>query len=185
MKCGQYIKVGSEYWIVSSLPDNNGIYEKAILWKCKYSIRFISPLTGDIVEYPTYSYNSTQYGTGELQRTNIAVGESQHLLYVPYNEETVLVDNNFRFIMDRNKQNPTVFRVTQVDTTSYAVGALNNDGILQWSILQTQFNDETDNKDLMIADFFKDSTDIIKGESDTTYRIELVDADGDFIAPLG
>jgi len=76
------------------------------------------------------------------------------LLYVPYNDETVLVDDHFRFIMDRNKQNPTVFRITQVDTTSYAVGGENEDGLLQWSILQTQFNEETDNKELMVADYY-------------------------------
>lgn len=63
LRCGQYVKHDGAFWLVSSLPDNNRIYEKAVLWKCKYSIRFVSPLTGEIVEYPVYSTNSTQYGT--------------------------------------------------------------------------------------------------------------------------
>ncbi len=81
---------------MSALPDNNRIYEKAVLWKCKHSIRFISPLTGEIVEYPVYSTNSTQYGTGEAGKTQMAVGADQHLIYLPYNEETIMLDAQSR-----------------------------------------------------------------------------------------
>ena len=84
LRCGQYVKHDGAFWLVSSLPDNNRIYEKAVLWKCKYSIRFVSPLTGEIVEYPVYSTNSTQYGTGEAGKTQMTVGEDQHLIYLPY-----------------------------------------------------------------------------------------------------
>ena len=52
-------------WLVYSLPDNNKMYEKAIAWQCKYSIKFVSPTSGEIVEYPVYDINSTQYGSGE------------------------------------------------------------------------------------------------------------------------
>lgn len=185
LKCGQYIKIGGAYWVVSSLPDNNGIYEKAVLWKCKWSIRFISPLTGRIVEYPTYDINSTQYGTGELNKTNISTGESQHLLYIPYNEETILLDNRFRFLMDRNRANPTAYRITQVDPTSYAVGPENEDGLLQWSIIETQFNEKTDNKELMVADYYHDEVGEVTSDSLTGRLVTLADADGDGRLAIG
>ena len=144
LRCGQYVKHDGAFWLVSSLPDNNRIYEKAVLWKCKYSIRFVSPLTGEIVEYPVYSTNSTQYGTGEAGKTQMTVGEDQHLIYLPYNEETIMLDTQTRFLMDKNKVDPTAYRITRVDPISYAVGDERaEDGLIQWAVLEDQFNSKS------------------------------------------
>ena len=190
LMCGQYVKIGESYWLVATYPDNNQIYEKAILWKCKYIIRFVSPLDGQIVEYPTYSLNSTQYGTGEYNREHITVGEGQHLMYLPYNQETVLLDDQFRFIMDRNAANPTVYRITQVDNTSYAVGHENEGGLIEWHTEEVRFNEATDSGEYMIADYISikntenpddGSDEISDGES----KIILYDLDGDCKLALG
>jgi hypothetical protein len=149
LRCGQYVVEGANTWLVCSLPDNNGIYEKAIMWHCKHSIRFESPLTGDVVEYPVYSINSTQYGTGESPRDMMTVPDSQRLIYLPYNEETVLLDNGARFLIDKNKAHPTAWRLTRVDSESYACGE--DDGLLQWALIedQTRGSDDTSG---MVAD---------------------------------
>lgn len=186
LKCGQYVKYDGGLWMVSSFPDNNRIYEKAILWKCKHVIRFVSPLTGEIVEYPIFSTNSTQYGTGESEKTNVNVGEDQHLVYIPYNEETIMLDDRFRFIMDKNRVNPTTYRITRVDPISYAVGYEHeDDGLLQWSVLEDQFNGATDNAELMVADYYPSvpgGTSEMPGEN---AQIVLTDLDGDFQVALG
>jgi len=186
LKCGQYIEYEGALWMVSTMPDNNRIYEKAVLWKCKHIIRFISPVSHEIVEYPVFSTNSTQYGTGEQEKKHITIGEDQHLVYIPYNDETIMLDDRFRFIMDKNKANPTVYRITRVDTVSYAVGSeYVNDGLIQWSVLQTPFNEATDNRDLMIANYFvpdKGVSESIPGEE---MSITLTDSDGDFMLAVG
>lgn len=186
LKCGQYIKYGDGFWLVSSLPDNNRIYEKAVLWKCKHTIRFISPLTGEIVEYPVFSSNSTQYGTGEATKTNLNVGEDQHLIYLPYNKETIMLDDQFRFLMDKNRIKPTAYRVTRVDPVSYAVGAENyDDGLIQWSVIEDQFNDATDNADLMVADYYHTVFGSVEEEHNENAHIVLTDFDGDFKLACG
>lgn len=185
LKCGQYIKIGDGYWMVSSLPDNNCVYEKAVLWKCKYTLRFISPLTGEVVEYPIYDTNSTQYGTGESEKERMSVGDAQHLVYIPYNEETILIDDRFRFLMDKNTQNPTAYRVTQVDPISYSVGSENEDGLIQWSIIETQFNGQTDNKELMIADYYTQNVEESQSTTDGEFVLTLTDLDGDSNLAIG
>lgn len=185
LKCGQYVECDGAMWLVSALPDNNRIYEKAVLWKCKHTIRFISPLTGEIVAYPVFSTNSTQYGTGELGKTYMTVGEDQHLVYIPYNEETIMLDVQFRFLMDKNRKNPATYRITRVDPVSYAVGDERiDDGLIQWAVLQTQFNEATDNKELMVADYYPQ-----KSEGDTSHidqgGFALIDLDGDQMLALG
>lgn len=186
LKCGQYVKHDGMMWLVSALPDNNRIYEKAVLWKCKHTIRFISPLTGKIVEYPVYSTNSTQYGTGEAEKTQMTVGEDQHLIYLPYNEETIMLDDRFRFIMDKNRVNPTVYRITRVDAVSYAVGEEKaDDGLIQWAVLEDLFNAATDNADLMVADYY---TPVSGGTEETPgagVQVVLTDTDGDYKVAYG
>lgn len=181
LRCGQYVKHEGAFWLVSTLPDNNRIYEKAVLWKCKYSIRFISPLTGEIVEYPVYSTNSTQYGTGEAGKTQMTVGEDQHLIYLPYNEETIMLDAQVRFLMDKNKTNPTAYRITRVDPISYAVGSEHaEDGLIQWAVIEDQFNTATDNAELMVADYYTSAPGGTEEASKGGVHIALIDLDGDF-----
>ena len=93
----------------------------------------------------------------------MTVGEDQHLVYIPYNEETIMLDVQFRFLMDKNRKNPATYRITRVDPVSYAVGDERiDDGLIQWAVLQTQFNEATDNKELMVADYYPQ-----KSEGDT------------------
>lgn len=187
LKCGQYVEYDGSYWLVSSFPDNNRIYEKAVLWKCKHTLRFISPLSGGVVEYPVFSTNSTQYGTGEEARAQVTVGDDQHLIYLPYNEETILLDNNFRFLMDKNLKDPTAYRVTRVDPVSYAVGDDRyDDGLIQWAVIQTQFNEETDDRDKMVADYYKASDGSEeKNPAEDGFTLVLTDLDGDYRLAIG
>lgn len=180
LHCGQYIECDGVMWLVASMPDNNQVYEKAVLWKCKQNVRFISPLTGEMVEYPVYSINSTQYGTGESTRQYITVGDAQHLIYIPYNEETVLMDDRARLLIDRNPERVTAFRITQVDTMSYAVGdELPEDGLLQWTVIETQYNAETDSADYMTADYKRKKVVGSTGIERDGIILYLRDEDGD------
>ena len=186
LHCGQYVEYDGGFWLVSSLPDNNKMYEKAILWKCKQNIRFISPLTGEMVEYPVYSINSTQYGTGESTRQYITVGDAQHLIYIPYNEETILLDDRARFLIDMNPRRITAFRITQVDTMSYAVGDEHpDDGLLQWTVMETQYNAATDDAETMTADYYKKKDPTPVGAERDGVILYLRDEDGDGKLALG
>lgn len=186
LRCGQYVKHDGAFWIVSALPDDNRIYEKAVLWKCKHAIRFISPLTGEIVEYPVYSTNSTQYGTGESEKTHMNVGEDQHLIYIPYNEETIMLDDQFKFLMDKRKDKPTAYRITRVDPVSYAVGSERaEDGLIQWSVLEDQFNIQTDNAELMVANYYEPVPGGTEATPGTSAQLTLTDLDGDFKLACG
>jgi len=126
-----------------------------VLWQCKHFINFISPITGEVVRYPVYSLNSTQYGSGETQKAQMSIGTSQRLVYIPCNDETILLDSGVRFLIDKNKNNPTAYRLAQIDSESYSCGE--TDGLLQWTIVESQRDDKTDNIDLMVADYYGES----------------------------
>lgn len=153
IKVGYYVKYNGFYWLIKDIVDNNKIYEKSIMFHCNYNLRFISDISEKIVNYPVYMKNATQYNSGENTREIETIGSSKFLIYIPYNQETIKINHGKRFLIDRNTHNPTAFEVTQVDTISY-----NYDykaGVIRITVVENQFNSKTDNKDLMVADYYK------------------------------
>ena len=142
------------YWLCVGFKNLHGINWEGTLQYCNFYLKFLSPLNGEQREYPISMYNATQYGTGEENRRMIDIGSAAHIVFLPCDEHTLLIDNGFRFLLDRNKKLPTAYRVTQMDTTSYADGQ--NNGYLRLYVLEDQFNEKTDDKENLIANAWED-----------------------------
>ena len=153
IKTGYYVKYNDSFWLIKDIVDNNGVYEKAIMFFCNYKVSFISDISGEIVSYPVYMKNATQYNSGETAREQETVGSSKFLIYIPYSKETIKINHGKRFLIDRNTDIPTAFEVTQVDTISYNYEE--NLGVIRLTVVENQFNEKTDNKELMVADYYK------------------------------
>ena len=65
-----------------------------------------------------------------------------------------MLDNGYRFLIDKNLALPTAYRITQMDTSSYATSATG--GYLRLYVLEDQFNPKTDDVENMIADAWED-----------------------------
>lgn len=148
IECGDLLFAENRWWIVVSLVDNNGVYEKGILYYCNVMLNFTSPQTLETVTYPVYVHNATQYNSGERARDNMVITSSQRLIYFPYNEETVLLDNDYRFVMDRNRRAPSAWKVAQADAEN---DFWDGHGIMRIMAVEDELS-PTDNKDEMLAD---------------------------------
>lgn len=146
------------YWICLDSNNLHDIQWEGTLAYCNYMLKFRSLITGDILTYPVHILNATQYGSGETNRydksLHMTVGTSQLLIYISYDSETSMIDNGVRFLIDRHATAPTAFKVTQADMVSYSDGG--NRGYISLTVYEDQFNPDTDNTDLMIADYWKD-----------------------------
>lgn len=105
---------------------------------------------GNILEYPCYDMNSTQYNSGEQSNSHFTVGSSQHMLTLPSDENTIALSSPQRFYLDKNMNNPTSFIVTQNDTTSHNYG---KKGLVKLTVYEYPNNSETDRPDLGICDY--------------------------------
>jgi len=136
----------------------HGIQWEGTVSFCNHQVKFYSPLTKEIVEYPISVINSTQYGSGETDRydheLHISIGTSQMIVYITFDEHTRLIDSGFRFLMDRNLEMPTAFQVKQADTISYSDAG--NHGYIHLTVAEDQFDPKRDSKELMIADYVFD-----------------------------
>lgn len=123
LACGQYIKFNNQWWLVASMPSNNLVYEKAVLWYCQYPLKFINPGTAIIVEYPIPTESATN-GSGEKSTRYITLGATERVIYLPYNAVTAKINNGYRFLIDRRSTDVKAYKVTNVDTTSFMWGSI-------------------------------------------------------------
>lgn len=161
-----YDKKRKTYWICIESYDRDGILCAGKLARCNYSMKWQDEKK-KVFEYPVFEINSTQYNSGEFGDKIMTLGSSQHLITCIADENTIALNNGQRFFWDRNTVNPTVFKLTQNDTT-----AMNYDkGLVKITVTEDQYNPETDSIENWLCDYFKVSTITIVYSGNPTIRV--------------
>ena len=78
----------------------------------------------------------------------VTTPENQNQFILPMNSDTQTIYYNMRFLISSNQINPIAWEVSKVEDTFPP-------GVIYITIKQDQFNPVTDNKELMIADYYK------------------------------
>lgn len=138
-----------KYLICTESFDLDGIHWYGKFTLCNWMLRW-QKQDGEILEYPCYDMNTTQYNSGEQSNRQFTIGSTQHMLTLPYDENTVALRSPQRFFLDKDTENPTSFIVTQNDNTSYNYG---DKGLVKVTVMETANNDVTDRFDLGICDY--------------------------------
>lgn len=142
------------WWMVTGCMNKHDIHWWGQLQFCDWWLTFYSPLDGSLLEYPVALYNATQYGIGEERKAHLTVGSSQHQCFITDDEHTRMIDSGFRFMVDKNMKMPSVYKVTQVDTSTH--NTLAGGGFFRLTFVEDQFNPVTDDNVRGIADAFED-----------------------------
>ena len=154
------------YWICTEVMCKSGLYYDGKLTRCNNILKWQDE-NKHIFEYPVFDINSTQYNSGEFGDKTMTLGSSQHLLTIVADENTIALNHGHRFFWDRNTVDPTVFKLTQNDTT-----AVNYDrGILKLTVTEDQYNPKTDSIENWLCDYFKVSTVTITYSGNPTIRV--------------
>lgn len=174
---GDIIPWGKEngYWLCTSAINLHNINWEGTLTFCNSYLKFKSKVDGTIREYPVPMYNATQYGSGENseyvtlfahRQRMLTIGAEAHILLLPKDEHTILLDNGSRFLLDANKNMPTAYKITQMDTTSFE--SWEKPGYLRIYIVEDQLNRKTDDTENMVADMWED----VVGNNDEVHEPE-------------
>ena len=154
------------YWICTEVMCKSGLYYDGKLTRCNNILKWQDE-NKHIFEYPVFDINSTQYNSGEFGDKTMTLGSSQHLLTVVADENTIALNHGHRFFWDRNTVDPTVFKLTQNDTT-----AVNYDrGIVKLTVTEDQYNPKTDSIENWLCDYFKVSIVTITYSGNPTIRV--------------
>lgn len=168
-----------EYFICTESFNINEIHWQGKLTLCNWILKWQNK-NGDILEYPCYDINSTQYNSGEQSNKQFTIGSSQHMITLPCDENTIALSSPQRFFLDKNKVQPTSFIITQNDNTSYNFG---KKGIVKITLYEYPKNSETDRPDLGICDYIeqKKKNDYIDNieKSIIHYKTKVIKSGGD------
>lgn len=138
-----------EYLICTESHNIDGIHYQGKLTLCNWILKW-QDKNGKILQYPCYNINATQYNSGEQFNKQFVIGSAQHIIFLPCDDNTVVISSPQRFFLDRNPISPTSFIVTQNDTTSYNFG---KKGIVRITVVEHPTNESVDRIDLGICDY--------------------------------
>ena len=161
-----YDKNRDIHWICIESYNRDEILCAGKLVRCNYIMKWQDD-TKNIFEYPVFEINSTQYNSGEFGDKTMTLGGSQHLITAIADKNTIALNNGQRFFWDRNTINPTVFKLTQNDTT-----AMNYDkGLVKITVTEDQYNPKTDSIENWLCDYFQISNITITYSGNPTIRV--------------
>lgn len=159
-----YDSISDEYLICTESFNIDDIHWQGKLTLCNWILKWQNK-NGDILEYPCHDINSTQYNSGEQGNKQFTIGSSQHMVTLPYDENTVILKHPQRFFLDKDSEHPTSFMVTQNDTTSYNYG---KKGLVKVTLLESPHNADKDRFDLGICDYI-DKSDVITNNANDKF----------------
>lgn len=164
-----YNSAYNEYMICTEVVNLNEIVYEGKFTICNWILKWQNK-DGKILEYPCQDMNSTQYNSGETANRTFTIGSSQHMLTLPCDENTVILESPQRFYLDKSPIKPTSFIVTQNDNTSYNYGTK---GLIKLTVTQFVGVQEKDRPDLGLCDYI-DISNNDTTEDVTTKYAEIV-----------
>lgn len=129
----------SIYYVCTESYDRDEILCSGKLTRCNNWLRW-QDSEDKIFDYPVFDLNSTQYNSGTNEGKTVILGSTQHMITITADENTIALDHGKRFFLDRNKTNPTVFKLTQNDTTAMWY----DQGLLHITLTEDEYNSKVD-----------------------------------------
>lgn len=152
---GDYIIWDDRYWLVNSRDYDDEVYVRGQMTQCNYKLKWQNENL-DIIERWAVFAIVTRYNEGVFKGRQIDDIQSTISVLLPGDDETIKLKRNKRFLADVFTEEPYAWEITQRDVLSnnYSGGR----GLITLALSQDLFNDATDNKELMIANY-KESVD--------------------------
>ena len=144
-------------YLVHKKDANLSLHTKGQAKRCEKELRWKDD-KGVAYSYPCCLEDATKYSTGEETGSYITVGEFQIKALVSLDANTVLIRRGQRFLIDSNAYInetiqkgfvPNAFKVTR---RNIVTGVYNEEGYVEITLCEDQYNKETDNALEMIAD---------------------------------
>lgn len=132
-------------WLIVGRSDEPQFVKYNIL-KCNWTFKWI--YEGKIYECLGVLRSRNSYNSGLWHDYLGTTVENQDQFWVPTTPITQTIDYNMRFLISDNKVNPIAWEVSKRED-------IHPVGITKITLKQSLFNSNTDNRELMIADYFK------------------------------
>lgn len=164
-----YDKFHNETWLCVESYNVADTYHTGKLGKCLTILKW-QDINGDIKEYPIIVTSASKYNNGENGNNVAVIGSDQLLIFTELNEDTKRIKRGTKFFIDEDKENPTVYTLTRLDTSLYSCNGV---GMVSLIVTETPYTPTKEELELWVCDYTKpnepssavpDSTEEIKKE---------------------
>jgi hypothetical protein len=129
-----YDSKDSSYWICTEVFDNDDISWNGKLAYCNYKLHWQNE-SGEIISRYARILNASAYNNGENENKTLTLQSNQFMVYLPYDDETMLLDDNKRIHMSKNIRKCKPYEITRIDDISYD---FTDKGLMNLIFTQTQ-----------------------------------------------
>lgn len=133
---GDYVEWSNNIWLVYEADCDDEIYTDGNLRQCQYEL-FWQKADGTIVSRYAWVQNASAYNNGETGNNTITLQSNQFMVYMPYDEDTCILDNGLRIHMSRDDIVCKPYTLTRPDDITFGYG---EKGVLNIVFTQTQYN---------------------------------------------
>lgn len=154
VKVGDYIHDTKDdtYWLVYNSFNVDDIHYEGKLYQCNYRLKW-QLYNGKIVSRWCNFASASKYNVGENMTSALILSSNTYTVLIGYCEEAFDLEGK-RVFIDIKEDNPTkVFKITRNDDIPYNYG--NMGALLSFIADKTEFNEDTDNQQLRICDYFE------------------------------
>lgn len=138
------------HWLVTNIDFDDEVARKGRIVQCNRQIRWQNPRSGEIIE--RWCLATKPYTSNIDAGAMVSTSNREYKIQIPYDNETRMVDIDKRFLLEVVGDVPKAYAVTSVDTLTNRYEDIDG-GFLIWNLTQGEYNPETDNAELMIADY--------------------------------
>lgn len=155
---GSYVYMEDEdgewkWWLIVALDERPQFRQYHIL-ETNWTIKWV--VNNEIHTCLAVQRYQSSYSSGLQAGSRITGVDDMTAIWVPTNVNTQTIGYNQRFLIsDVNRKPALCYEVSKISDTSPV-------GLIKFSLVQTLFNENTDNVDLMIADYWTSSVEPVE-----------------------
>ena len=133
-----------ERWLIV-LQDDLPQFPMHYVLKCDWTLKWV--LDGKIYSCLGVHRSQLSYNSGLWTDFNFTTPENQTKIWLPTTQDTKTLNYNQRVLISDNELHPTAWEVSKIENTLPF-------GVTKLTFTQCQFDEQRDNAELMIADYY-------------------------------
>ena len=137
---GDYVDWNNNVWLIYEADTDDEVYIDGTLRLCNYKL-FWQNDKGDIISRYAHVLNASSYNNGESENKTMTLLSNQYMVYLPFDEDTELLDNEKRIHMAKSNRKCRPYELTRVDDISYDY---TDKGIINLMLTQDEYSPEHD-----------------------------------------
>lgn len=118
---GDYVEWSNRTWLVYEADSDDELYIDGKMYECNYQLHWQDD-SGKIISKWAYIQNASSYNNGEEEGKVITLASNQFMVWMPLDEDTIILENGKQMFIDNNMDNPSCYNLTRPDTVSMKFG---------------------------------------------------------------